>query len=311
VNDELRTEKARAIAAVLGYPLADCTLVASSQRRTALGRTAGGIDLVVKWGLSDDWPGTVERAVDIAGALRDRGYPAPATLAHGPARSLGYGWLQRALPGEPSGLPDDALLTEILSAVELQADPAPRHMERWGGWSWTAAAVYQDEGGWWAAAERAGGDVARAARRLGAWLAEVPRVGQTDDYVHLDLNFSNVLEVDGRLSGIIDLDTVGLGHRGVDLAYLALQYAGAAYEQGRQELPDAYYRLREETLRLSGEPTWRHGMAYSCIAWLGWSNPEGFSVGERKAASTVSAVLTAERQWEPRRPGPAPTSVAR
>jgi thiamine kinase-like enzyme len=42
----------------------------------------------------------------------------------------------------------------------------------------------------------------------------------TDDIVHFDLNLTNLLQLDGRISGVVDWDGVCAGDRAFDLATL-------------------------------------------------------------------------------------------
>ncbi len=64
--------------------------------------------------------------------LADRGWPVPEYVWFGPLDPDWYLVAQRRMPGHPVQMPDEELLRELISLVELQADagiePGPRDM---------------------------------------------------------------------------------------------------------------------------------------------------------------------------------------
>lgn len=280
-----------AVARALGIDVVAPRATSSGQGRSAFAVTDEGIQVVVKWSRDPGWGGWIPMAALLAAALRVRGYPLARTIAHGPAGAHGYGWVLERLPGDPcaDGL-DVRMLEQVMEAVALQADAddIPDGIDL--HWSWVAAAVHDDEAGWWRAARALGPEVADLCNRLDAWVRAVPRAEQRNDFVHLDLNFSNILAIEGALTGIVDLDHMGLGDRSVDLVQLLFEYEWMRY-RGDVVPSGAVERLHAAVLSISGEPGWREAVAYNGIASLGWSSPEGLRVPLDQAIAGVRALI--------------------
>jgi Ser/Thr protein kinase RdoA (MazF antagonist) len=122
--------------------------------------------------------------------------------------------LLERLPGEPLQTLDDPTLEALLALVELQ-----RGLVDSGDWNtaeWIELVLFEGWEGWRDTAQAA---APRTTKRLLAFLE--PARGfrlPTDDFVHGDLNLSNVLAEDGRVTGVVDWDAVGYGSRASDLA---------------------------------------------------------------------------------------------
>jgi Ser/Thr protein kinase RdoA (MazF antagonist) len=165
-------------------------------------------------------PFALERAAWAAEALsllRARGAPAPEPLWSGRLDERWFAVVQPRLPGEPVSLLDASLLEQLFALVELQADPSLGP----GGWDvsrWIATVVFEGWEGWWTAPSKAAPETTR---RLRAFLE--PARGHrlpVADLVHGDLNLSNVLALDGVITGVVDWDHVGVGSGALDLTSL-------------------------------------------------------------------------------------------
>lgn len=253
--------------------------------RTWLTTATDGAELVVKWSMEPSWGAWIPNVVGFTEELIGRGYPCPRTVAHGPVGDLGYGWIQQRLPGAPcTGGLTSMLLDQVLGAIETQADAT---VETQPDWSWVHAVVFDDFAGWWANARSLDADAVELCDRLRTWVDEVDRPSIRSDYVHLDLNFSNILAVGDRLTGIVDTDHLGVGDRSVDVAGLAYQFAGRFYDTGEAVPEGLMDRLAGIARSISGEGGWRLAVAYHGISWLGWSAPDGFRTEVDRAKTTV------------------------
>jgi hypothetical protein len=266
-------------------------LAPGGQGRTAFAETRDGRSVVVKW-----FPGQTEPLAETIARgelLRQRGYPAPATLAHGAVPGYGQGCVQERLPGAPcTDAIDRVLLDQVMAAVALQADSGVAT----DGWSYVGAAVFEDEEGWWRAARARGPAVAAFCDRLEEWLREVPRAEARADFVHFDLNFSNLLASNGRLTGIVDLHHLGPSDdRSVDLVSLLFEFERLRRSTGSSPVPDAADLLRGAVLDISGEPGWRQAIAFRAVADLAWQGPAGQRVPVEEtlgAARTLAPALS-------------------
>jgi phosphotransferase family enzyme len=185
-------------------------------------RTWAAGELVVKARRGDCGNVKTGWAAEHLPRLAARGIPVPELLWHGPVAGQWHMAVQRRLPGEPAGWLDEPLLHGLIDLIERQADAGIDPDER-------DLAAYQSFvlfDGWdhvWVDAERASAGAARLCGRLRRWLE--PVAGQrapARDYVHTDLNLTNVLTADGRITGIVDWDELGLGCRAGDLVALAV-----------------------------------------------------------------------------------------
>jgi hypothetical protein len=276
------------VARCLGIELARWEAAGEGQGRTAFAETTEGREVVVKW-----FPGQREPVADkiaVCEALRGRGYPAPATVAHGAVGDRGQGWIQERLPGEPchGGL-DRALLEQVMAAIELQADAAPPGAEPW---SYVGAVVFEGEEGWWQKARARGSEAAAMCDRLDRWVRELPRPQPHRDLVHLDLNFTNLLVKDGKLTGIVDLDHLGgPDDRSVDLVTLVFNCEEQRRDTGSVPDAGAMEILRRAVLDISGEPGWRQAVTYRAVCDLGWTGLAGDRLPLEETLSVIRAVL--------------------
>jgi Ser/Thr protein kinase RdoA (MazF antagonist) len=163
-------------------------------------------------------------------AFRARGYPVPEPLCWGPIDERWFALVQTRLPGEPLASHDSPTLDRLLTLVDLQAEPELGS----GGWDvswWIGVVLFEGWEHWWEAAESA---APKTARRLRSFLE--PAWGhrlQVRDVVHGDLNVSNVLARDGEITGVVDLDHLGLGSRAVDLTSLLFDWQPGGGSQAK------------------------------------------------------------------------------
>jgi hypothetical protein len=212
---------------------------------------------------------------------------------------LGYGWVEERLPGVAATVLDDMLLADLLALItRLAGAPPGTHRNDLG--AWVPAVVFDDDAGWWRNACAIGPDVAAFCQRLRGWigrpsLAHYPAFGS--GYVHCDLNLSNILVRDnpagvpgvvprastvrdnpagastvrgGRLSGLVDVEHMGIGDRGIDVARLAAEWYKQATEGVMGLARDGLARLVEFGLEVSGPDGWRVAVGYELISRLGW-----------------------------------------
>jgi hypothetical protein len=188
----------------LGLAFTDVQPVLAGHRRTFFARVAGD-PVVVKWGLDPDLPEQIPYVAGQVRQLRRRNCPVPRMLAHGPLGGHGYGWVQERMTGTPATVLDDVLLSDLMDLIGnlAVAPPGPHRNDM--GW-WAPAVVFGDEAGWRRTAAAMNRETASFCRRLRAWAGRASR----RDYVHGDLNLSNVLVSGGRLTSVIDTEIMGV-----------------------------------------------------------------------------------------------------
>jgi hypothetical protein len=183
--------------------------------------------------------------------LRTAGYPAPRTeLAVQVATAVVT--VQELMPGATVGRLTDQLLDQVVALNELQAG-------RLAGSAVPLLPLYlQGDGPGFCLHEPLKQRDARTValeRRIAAVDAET-LVG--DDAVHVDFHPGNLLQTNEKLTGVIDWDGAGRGHRGFDLVTLRFGVRGpivARLDQLLDELP--YDVLR---------PAWAH-MSLRMVDW--------------------------------------------
>jgi Phosphotransferase enzyme family len=240
------------------------------QGRTFYARSAGEA-VVVKWGLDPDLPEKIPYVAAQVPELRRRDCAIPRILAHGPLGGQRYGWVQERLAGAPAATLDDVLLGDLMVLICRQAG-APAGAHRTDMASWTPAVVFDDIAGWWQTAAAMSPDAARFCRRLRRW-ADQSRHGRPSrrhDYVHGDLNLSNVLVADGQLAGVIDAENLGVGDRSIDLARLAFEWHRLACASTPGLAAEGMSRLVALGRAISGDAGWRVAVAYELISRIGW-----------------------------------------
>jgi hypothetical protein len=243
-----------------------------------------GEPVVVKWGIDPDLEEKIPYVAGLVQPLRDRRCRIPRIIAHGALGGrvgspdwLGYAWVQERIPGvAAAGLPD-ALLSDLLALIERLADAPPgAHRNDLG--AWVPGVVLDDDAGWWHNARAISVEADRFCSRLRAWigqpgLARYPEGGA--GYVHCDMNLSNVLVLDGRLSGLLDAEHMGVGDRAIDVARLACEWYVLARDGADGLAPGGLGRLVDYGLEVGGPDGWRVAVGYELIGRLGWLSDTG------------------------------------
>lgn len=172
------------------------------------------------------------RLAQIVNRLRLRGYPAPEYLGVGHAEDFVFS-VQEHLPGAtlepaPGVVPPASLLKTVLpslvDAVELQADAGDLADPPWPNWLLTTLIEGGDGYCLHETMDRRD-DTRELLRRLRPIAArEIERPVRATDVMHFDLNPTNILHLNGRLTGIVDWNVpftgATQGDRGFDLATL-------------------------------------------------------------------------------------------
>ncbi|WP_369069076.1 phosphotransferase [Kineococcus terrestris] len=179
---------------------------------------------VLKWSADPGRAPDVLAAGQLLGPLRAAGWPTPAWLASG---RTPQGWpyqLQEVLPGAPAERITRSWLDEVLPLLDSHAGAAPP-----GGCAWSRtdrAVVFEDAHGHLSTVAGSSGEGAAFAAAVAAMSRDLHGVVlPEDDLVHGDLSEGNVLLVDGRLSGVVDVEALGHGSRLHDLATLTVHSA--------------------------------------------------------------------------------------
>lgn len=165
------------------------------------------------------------------------------------------------VPGErPAGLDDvrQARLADTLGRFthqlhELDTTGAPTGSEHWG--YRCGEPVTDTTDGWVTDAARHLADVFDPDRVHRTWqrLREVPTATGAACWVHTDLSAENILtHPDGRLAGVIDFGSVGVGDRSVDLLYA-------------WSLFDAQARDRFRRAAEANDTTWLRARAWAFV----------------------------------------------
>jgi aminoglycoside phosphotransferase (APT) family kinase protein len=260
--------------------------------RTALGESGTtfllGDDLVLK--LVPATEGALanqQRLLRLVGGLRSRGYPAPRYLAVGRADAVVF-TVQERLPGrsvEPVAV--EAVLPQVLDAVELQAGAGDLDDPPWPGWL-LETIEHGGDGYCLHSTMRRHADTSALLDRLRA-VAAAGASGpvRSRDVVHFDLNPANILHADGRLTGVVDWNIpfpgASQGDRGFDVATL-LFYA--------YDLDTVRARLWARAVAISGRPWTTVYLCHLVLRQVEWSRRHRpGSPEDRRFTALASRVL--------------------
>lgn len=237
---------------------------------------------VLEW---NEDPVTVEsftRAEATTATLRSTGYPAPAYHLVGTGRSGAY-VVREELPGQPIGQITGEWTDGLLRLLELQADRAVVPTERWpqpvvlpvlyGG---PGFCLIEPMIGW----SQDTADLLDVLQELAAVGLELKP--PTRDIVHLDLNTTNVLVAEGRISGVVDWRATCTGDRAFDLATLLFY----GYEDPRAR--DALWR---HALEISNRETMGVYLAHIMHRQTEWSIRHHDGATVRRYLSVSSALV--------------------
>lgn len=271
--DELWFSAAARIESARGWALKPVGRVgrARTDRRTWLAQGEPGT-VVVK-ALANSFAGQrSEWTLDALTWLAARGYPVPEVLWQEKLDERWFLVVQTWLPGEPFPALDESVLNEALALVELQAD----HGLDPGGWDvswWIGAVVFEGWERWWEGAEAVAAQTSERLRGFlrPAWGHRLP----TADVVHGDLNLTNVLASDGRITGVVDWDNVGRGSRALDLTSLLFDWHRQRLAGQTALAQDGGERLVRRIIEVVGDAGLRCTVTYSAIARLALSAQRG------------------------------------
>jgi len=248
-------------------------------------------------------PDRVAPIVDLHTAFRSSGVPVPAVLA---SRADGLLVLER-VPGEPAGrhvlaLADDPRFVDQLVEIGRLTATVPVVAP--------AQSDALDHGGWHRATLL--GQLPRRAAEIDAVYAEIDRrraswVGDPLTVIHGDLHLEQLF-VDPaepwRVTGVLDIDTAGVGHPARDAAALVAHLVVTGqWHRGNGDDPEARAceRLADEVARVWSDrvPQWAErlapAVASQLLAHAGGQATLGTETGRRKAVQLIAAAVGALR----------------
>jgi len=177
---------------------------------------------VLKWWDQPHWAERVLAAASVIELVRERGYPTPQWLAVG-LTDAGYPYEVQAfvngIAAEALGLTEAAHLIDLVS---LQREITPVTTVDWTAHMMEAAFLKEER-----SVQRLrhhGDEVSRCID--GALQLASPYSGcvlPTHELVHGDLCLGNVLCLDGRVTGVVDIEAVGRGAAVFDLLWPTCQ----------------------------------------------------------------------------------------
>jgi aminoglycoside phosphotransferase (APT) family kinase protein len=264
-----------------------------SSRMTWAARTPSG-PIVVKVRRGDQALEKTRWCAAHLPALAARGYPVPTIRWHG----LAGGWhvtVQDRLPGRPLTTLDESRLGQVLRLIELQAGAGiPAGDRDFTGY--VAHVLFDDWDDDWADAARASAAAGPLCTRLRRWLEPVwglrlPAL----DYVHNDLNLSNILADGPVITGVVDWDEFGLGSRALDLIALA-------FDTQRGGQPATVSRLLTRAGQVAGPGGLRCLVSYRAIASLAHTHREREAYGADLADAECAATAAILDQLQARDP---------
>lgn len=265
-------------------------------RRLGGGRKTGawlvedrdGSRAVLKWHPMASTRPDLDGTAALVARARARGWPTPAWLAWGlDGRRRPY-VLAELVAGEHLDAMDDVTLDALLAVLDRQRGLAGRSGTDWAGY--TRRAVFLDGSAWRAVlrclspqALAAGEAIARRA----APFRDVRLPGT--DLVHMDFGLQNVLFRDGQVAAVVDLEGVGRGPVGIDVATLLFSV------HGRDAAPEPVLaRLAEYAVDRDGPEVTTVCLAGALFDWCvyatrGWE-PQAVTAYLLRAASLFDRV---------------------
>ena len=226
-------------------------------------------------------------------ALASRGYPLPDRLWHGWIGGEWYAVVERRLPGKPLATLDSETLDRLLRLVDLQAGA---DADLAGGFDvarWIRLVLFEGWEGWAERARRGSHAGAEVCERVDRLVAPVRGVElEPADLVHHDLNLSNVLIEDGRISSVVDWDGGGLGPRALDLACLLFEWERLRLSRVPGLPPDGADRILGQFREAGGDAALRLTVAYRTVAVLGVTAARGEQDRFDRWTRAAAAVLT-------------------
>lgn len=240
-SDPMDLADAESVAAELGLSLVKH--LSGGHFGASLVTTGRGARAVLKVLPKDDhWSEhRVRYAVQVAGALRDDGYPIPAFLDTGVVNGLVF-TLQEFVDGERPGRLRPAHVERLVDLRRRQVGvaPAPDH-----GWADLLVASIRPNAGEVQTLLRYAGDE-RVLELLDEALAVGERIDPaslgSNDVVHNDFTSGNVLVRDDEVVAVIDWEGARVGDSRADLATLAFYHLPGSTDPAVLRLLDATIR---------------------------------------------------------------------
>lgn len=230
--------------------------------------------------------------------LRGRGYPAARYWIWG---ELGDGrgfTVQERLPGRAMRPLTASHITALIALNRLQEDVETLAQSEWTWSSHVLAALTRDALGWWRRLDSRGGpglgDVTARARTLVA--RHGGAVLPATDLVHGDFTPGNVLGVDGRVTGVIDLELLGPGPRTHDLGVLLHEWFLERHEQDPACAPDGGDLLAQEILAAGGRPALVQGLVMRTLGMLVWDD-DGHRGPPASAIAVAADIIDRTFAW--------------
>lgn len=205
-------------------------------------RLADGRPAVLKWYEDAAVRPRLDWMLSAVAALRDAGYPVPRyePVVEVPGALV---VLQEWMPGAVSDEVPPELVTRVIELNALQAGLTDS-LNADARYARASVQSSAQEGTWPAmlvdglTTPRPASPYVPEAAQIAAALSSSGITVPTDDAMHIDLHHRNVLQVDGRLSAVVDWETCRPGDRWYDLVVFALC-------------------LEVATAPASAEPVWR------------------------------------------------------
>src|SRR5207253_1173982 len=111
------------------------------------------------------------------------------------------------------------------------------------------------------------------------------------DFVHHDLNLSNVLVADGRITGVVDWEGGGFGPRALDLTCLLFEWERLRLADAPGLPPDGSERILARFAAAGGDAALRLAVAYRAVAVMGVTATRGEHEWFDRWTRTAAAVL--------------------
>jgi len=240
-----------------------------------------GTHAVLKINPNPMWINEVKRAEAATNHLKPLGYPVPTYSVIESTDSGTYS-LQSELPGATVEAPSVEGIADVVRLIELQKDQLISEVQG-QDWVWYIMnVVFRGESGNVRALMQFSAETSALVSDIESIVMGLDgKVIPKTDLVHGDMGLDQVLFQGQAVSGVLDWDQVGYGHRIIDLA--ALWYSIVQYEE-----PAA--SVMKHMLSISDPESIKICAAYKMLSVVAWNiNTVGGAVGA--AAAQARAAL--------------------
>jgi aminoglycoside phosphotransferase (APT) family kinase protein len=225
-------------------------------------------------------------------SLAARGFPVAERFWHGSVDDATYAIVERRVPGRPLATMDSDTLDSLLALVELQRGVDLDLEGSFDAARWIRLVLFDGWEGWADAARRGSGAAADVCDRVDRLVAPARDVElEPADFVHHDLNLSNVLVADGRSMGVVDWEGGGFGPRAVDLACPLFECERLRLADAPELPRDASERILARFAAAGGDAALRLTVAYRAVAVMGVTAARGEQEWFDRWTRTAAAVL--------------------